>query len=623
MQRAGRLLWVQVCAAVLTACKTAPPRSNAAPARSPRGDRSDVSTPAPPQQAALLADVEGMKVLALGAPQFSALPKGQRLLAYWTAQAIAQGNALALEQGYRHNLRIVRLLRGILSHPQVVPPAILPRIRAFARVVYLNGGLHDPQTGRKAAPGFTAADLRLAALAAQAAGADLGLGGARPEYALRALEGPLFDAKIDAQRTARSADPLLGSAVNFYAGVSQRDLNGFRERYPFDSRLAKIGTALVEQVYRLPALADLLERGLPYTAPPQRELIESLGSALRSGEPSDWRAAERALMEEAGAVDLFAGFIDRSADPRGRKALFAGFAGMIDADRAEQIEALSQRLSQNLRHPAVAQPLLLLAAAGALRPMRNFGVTLPIDPADRADGTRSALFAAAADAAAELQAQGLIAALAEPQLAGDLARCAPEQRLAYLALRELAGRDEHAHAAAPSLEEVRADVAAHFFAPSASEVMPDARCRSLWPQFAATIWLSAAAMPESDRQRALQIEAFWFESKGAISVRTSRGRHYFAADAGRFRSAASDLLVLLDEIESTGDAARWNDLLDKHGSDSRFRDEVAQRLSAVPTQIAVLPPRLLLGEDDVRAVPVDDLDAQILRDWADIGPAPP
>ena len=146
--------------------------------------------------------------------------------------------------------------------------AVLGRIRAFARLVYLNHGIHDAETGWKQRPGFTAAELRNAALAAAAAGADLGLAGRSLEYSLRALDGPLFDPRVDAQRTVHGAD-LTASAVNFYEGVTLRDLESFPERAPLQSRLVKQGGVVSERLYRLPAAADALDRALPWSAPPR------------------------------------------------------------------------------------------------------------------------------------------------------------------------------------------------------------------------------------------------------------------------------------------------------------------------------------------------------------------
>ena len=544
-------------------------------------------------------------MIALAAPQFSALPRDQRLVAWYASQAAAAGDSIAAEQGYRRNLPVIRVLRGILSRPQVVPASLLARIRAFALLVYLNHGLHDADTGRKQPPTFTAAELRTAALAASAAGADLGLGGARLEFALRALEGALFDPRVDARRTVHGAD-LTASAVNLYEGVTLRDLMSFAERAPLSSRLVKQGGAVVEQVYTLPKAADALERALPFSAPPQRAIFEGLAGFFRSGDPAPFEAAKSAWNDAFGLVDAFIGFVDTSADPRARKALFGGVVGMADGERTEALERLQLRNS--------GEALLLLSAAGAARPPRTYALTLR---------SKSALFAAAMEAQAQVRADAVVTALAEPDLAADLIRCGPALRFAQLALRELSRAPDEL----PALEEALASASAVAHGAPA-EMVPDSRCQELWPQSIATGWLEAAAdgeRIEDDRHRVAQLELWWFTGKGAVTERHAGGRRYLSVpDRGLFRSTAQELLALLQQIHSSADAARWRELLDRHASrtDPRWREEAAARLRGIPRRVAVLPPRLEAVLDaggkviDAQAVPVQDLDEQILRDWS-------
>jgi hypothetical protein len=548
-------------------------------------------------------------VLALSAPRFADLPRDQRLVAWFASQAAAAGDPIAAEQGYRRNLPVIRLLRGILSRPQVVPASLLSRIRAFARLVYLNHGLHDVETGRKQAPGFTASELRIAALAASAAGADLGLGGATLEYALRALEGPLFDPRLDAQQTVHGVD-LTASAVNFYEGVTLRDLQGFSEQAPLNSRLVKQGGVVVERVYRLPPAADALESALPYSAPPQRAVFEPLAAFFRSGDPAALESAARAWTEAFGLVDALAGFFDTRADPRGRKAMFGGVVGMADQERTEALQRLRLRNS--------GEALLLLSAAGASRPPRSYALT--------AEG-KSALFAGALEAAAEVRAEATIGAIAEEALVRDLIRCAPALRFAQLALRELSRPPPDA---LPALQEALADANAVALAGSSAEILPDPRCRELWPQFVAADWLAAVAATDGDRveddhQRAVLLQMWWFTGKGAAVERHASGRLYLAVpDPAKFRAAAQELVTLLTELQASGDAARWRELLERHASrpDARWREEISSRLQGVPRRVAVLPPRLepVLDAEgkvsDAQAVAVQDLDEHVLREWA-------
>jgi len=554
--------------------------------------------------------VNGIAVLALAAPQFAGLPRDQRLVAYFAAQANAAGDPIAAEQGYRHNLAVIRLLRGILGRPQVVQQSLITRIRTFSRLVYLDHGLHDPETGRKLRPPFSYSELHMAALAASAAGADLGVSGRRLEFALRALEGPLFDPRIDPLRTVHGAD-LTASAANFYEGVTLKDLQAFTERAPLSSRLVKQGGVVSEQIYRLPVAADALERALPWTAPPQRAVFEALAGFFRSGDPAQLDVAQRAWTEAFGPVDAFAGFFDTSADPRGRKALFGGVVGMADVERT----AVQDRV--RLRN--AGESLVLLGAAGTYRPPRRYAITLE---------TKSALFAAALEAAAQVRGEAVISALGEPSAVRDLLRCAPSLRFASLAYGEQSRMRSELSGV---LEEALARANAHVLAETASALLPDPRCRGLWPQFAVVEWLaSLAAVAEGDRieddgLRAAQLQIWWFSDKGALVEKKSGGRRFLAVpDPGRFRTAAREMLGMLQQIQSSGDAGKWKELVEKRASriDPQWRDEVVARLSGIPKRVVVIPPRIEAVLDaegkvvDAQAMAVPDLDDQMMRDWA-------
>ncbi len=508
----------------------------------------------------MIADVNGVAVLALAAPQFAALSREQRLVAYWATQAFAAGDAVAAEQGYRKNVDVIRLLSGILGRPQVVPPGVLSKVRAFARAVYLNHGIHDATTGRKLSPPFSAAELRTAALAAQAAGANLGVAGPSLEYALRALEGSLFDPQVASE------------------------------------------SLVTERLPRVPAVADALDRALPFAAPPQRAVIEALSAFFRAADVDAQHAAEQAWAEAFGPADLFAGFVESGADPRGRKGLFAAVVGVADPERSEALEGLGRR---------PAEALFLAGAAGASRPLRSWALTLE---------AKTALFAAAEEAAARVRGDRVIAALADPRSAADLGRCAPALRFAALALRETAR--PHADGAGV-FDEILADVTADILAPSASTLVPDAACRALWAPFVAVQLsdaVASSAEATDDRRRALLVQTWWFASKGALAERRSGGKRFLAAaDPARFTAAATELRDLLQAEGASSPKVR--DLIERHSAaDAGLRDDLLARLSGIPRRVAVLPPRLdpVLQDGavvDAQAVAIQDLDDQILRDW--------
>src|SRR5262249_42626467 len=146
-----------------------------------------------------------------------------------------------------------------------------------------------------------------------------------------------------------------------------------------------------------------------------------------------------------GPVDFWGGFLDRSADPRGRKGIFGAMAGLADPDHAGALEALARAVKK----PAAVEALMLAAASGSMRPLRSVGLTI---------GTQSASCAGAEEAVGRVRDAEWV--LADPSVAADLRKCAPALRFVFLALREISRAPQEAVA----LEEARADLGAHLLA---------------------------------------------------------------------------------------------------------------------------------------------------------------
>ena len=612
-----------------SACRTSPARK---PLSEPAGAGAvpDASAPAsnrapPVQTGRVLADLDGTAVVALDFPGFAELSREDRAAAAGLAYAAERAFVPALDSAYRKNVEIARLLRGILTHPDVAPAPVLARVRAYARLFWLNGGIHDAVTGRKVLPSFSLSQLRAVALAAQAAGADLGFRTSRLELGLRALEGPLFDPQVDALRVARpkDRDPLAASSTNLYDGITARELEGVQERAPASTRLVREGGRAVERPVDLGRVADALD------VLAQRP--ELLIGFLRTGDPERFRAVERMWVTAAGAVESAFGFFDTSADPRGRKGLFGGVVGVPDPSvpPAPALEAAIPQL-RAAPAPASLSPLVLLGSGGAQRPLRAPALTLGEGTPQR----RTLLFASAESAAGKAVGEQIARELAPPELRDDFARCWAQVRMAQAALRELAAGSGPLATLGydgPAAARARADAAAHALAqePQARPLFQDARCQELYPQIVAASWLLAAGdAPEDGRLdahelRALRFETFWFSGRGALSERRNGSRRSLHADPARFAEAAFELVKLLDQLERDGDPARVASLFAEHGSraDLGWRDEMVERFRSRPRRSAVLPPRLepltLDGKIvDARAFPIPDLDEEVLRTLA-------
>ena len=111
-----------------------------------------------------------------------------------------------------------------------------------------------------------------------------------------------FDASVDPAVTTKTppagGDILQASANNLYAGVTMKDLEGFEERYPLNSRLVKKNGKLVEEVYRvggrydpqIRAVVGHLEAAMPFATAP---MAQGARRAVRGTAPAKSAIAAR------------------------------------------------------------------------------------------------------------------------------------------------------------------------------------------------------------------------------------------------------------------------------------------------------------------------------------------
>src|ERR1700687_5252308 len=124
---------------------------------------------------------------------------------------------------------------------------------------------------------------------------------------------------VTAKTPPPGKDILTASSNNLYVGVIMKDLEGFQERYPLDSRLTKQDGKLVEEVYRvggrysarISAIIEHLEAAIPYATEPMAIALRALITFYRSGETKDREGYDIAwVRDEASPVDTINGFIE-------------------------------------------------------------------------------------------------------------------------------------------------------------------------------------------------------------------------------------------------------------------------------------------------------------------------
>ena len=267
----------------------------------------------------LLERVDDAAVVQLYADGFAELPLKDKTLIWHLYQAAIAGRDIYYDQSYAHAPRDARRPRG---DPRVTPagaidPATLAEIQRYTKLFWINSGPYNNLTARKFVLTCTPEAFAAAAAGRREGGRDVpARRAARRSMQLLARLQPHVlrpRGRSDGHRRRRrrpGQDILTASANNLYVGVTMKDLEGFTEQYPLNSRLVKQDGKLVEEVYRvggrygapIAAIVGHLEAAIPFATEPMAKALRALITFYRTGETTDREAYDIAWVAGQGVA---------------------------------------------------------------------------------------------------------------------------------------------------------------------------------------------------------------------------------------------------------------------------------------------------------------------------------
>jgi dipeptidyl-peptidase-3 len=651
-------------AALLQAC--IPTSLSAAPA----GD----DPAAPPS---LVARVRDTGFLQIDVDAFDSLSQAQKMDAYWLSMAAIAINPIAYDQNSVYGLREKHLLEAILTHSNGIDPAVLQKITEYTMLFWGNQGNHNDFTSRKFLPDFTPAELSAAAEQARKNGASqLGsataLGKDLAELQ-KAIFDPGFEPMLTAKNPPNGEDPLEASSVNFYSGVTLKDLAGFTEHYALNSRVTKGDDGKpVEEVYRagtpdgkvLPgryarelslAIRDL-QQALAYAPDSQKKVINDLIRYYQTGERSDWIACGIDWVRDKSNPDFSNGFVEVYKDPRGQKGAIQGFVTVVDdkmnrlmtgfasnAGYFEQRAPWDDKYKNPNPKPPIVNATETLIEAGSFA-VNTIGDNLPNESEIHAKyGSKSFIFTGSMRALNGATGHKVSQEFASSQEEidrsekyGDLA-----QNL-FTAMHEVIGHGSgklgpkvtkepasYIKEYYSTLEESRADLMAlwNFWDPKLIEmgVMPnDDVARAAYDGEARAALTQLHEVPtgdtiEEDHRRGTQLIVNYIRDKtGAIQPLERNGKTYLVVtDYPKMREGVGMLLAELMRIKAEGDYDAAKALITKYSVhfNTAWRDQVVARYKTldVPNYWVGINPELELRKGAIQISYPRDIVKQQLR----------
>lgn len=589
--------------------------------------------PAPPSSP-LVERIGDRGFLQVESPSFAKLSLPQKQLAWHLTRAAIQLDPIFYDQMSTYGLPAKRLLGALVEKPERLPAASRQAIVEYATLFLANAGNRNETTGEKFLPSISFEDFAKAVEQARSQGAPLGT---KEQLArtLQELRTPLFDPKFEPKLTEKEAPPgediLTASHNNYYRGVTMKDLQGFVEKHPLNSRLVKKDGKLVEEVYRagtpdgkvppglyareLAAVNRELEAAARLADPEQAKVLRALIRFYQTGDPQDWFDFNALWLANDATVDFASGFIEVYRDARGTK----GSSQMVVAVVDQELQPLMRKLAENAVYferkapwddkykkldvkPPVGKAIETIVATGDFH-VGVIGVNLPNEQAIRQQhGTKSLLLTSSIHALNQTRGTRVVDEFRpEPDAAQLYTKYGSVADNLHTALHEILGHGSgkvmvpndprtYLRELYSTLEEARADLVAYWniYDPKLAELgIADVRevGRELYRQVAQGGITPLKNYPTGDtaaedHDRARLLVANYLVEAGAFE-RLQRNGHWYMAvkDYDKAHQAVGRLLAEIMRIKAEGDYAAGKALVDKYAVrfDPAVRDDVLAR----------------------------------------------
>jgi dipeptidyl-peptidase-3 len=610
-------------------------------------------TAPPADRKYLLERVDDAAVVQLYADGFEKLGLKEKTLIWHLYQAAIAGRDIFYDQRYVHNLDMRNVLEEIITHPENVDPQTLTEIQRYTKLFWINTGPYNNLTARKFVLKCTPEAFAAAVHAVQKSGGQFPVRGEEGlEGMLRRMQPLFFDVKVDPVVTSKTPgagkDILSSSANNLYVGVTMKEVAGFQEQYPLNSRLVDRSGRLVEEVYRvggkygdqIRAIVQHLEAAIPFATEPMGKALRALIKFYQTGETADREAYDIAWVQDKDSpVDTINGFIEVYMDARGMKGSWESLVFYVNPEKTAEIRKLAANAQwfedrmpwdPKYRKQGVtgitANAIDVVIETGDSGPITPVGINLPNDQHIREKyGSKSVSLSNVNEAydrstTAEFRREFAWtpeeAARAEKwsSVAGELTTNMHE------VIGHASGKiGEHLKGSPQTalkeqysaLEESRADLVALYFLPDpklAELGLVEAKDQQEIVQAEYEGYTRNALVQlrrvregtqiEEDHMRNRQMIVRWLMANAkAIDVRERDNKTYFVmVDPKAFQEGVGRLLAEVQRIKAEGDYEAAVKLFDTYGVhfSAKLRDEVVARVDRLkmPSYTGFVQPRL-------------------------------
>jgi dipeptidyl-peptidase III len=593
----------------------------------------DTVTPASQEEEFQFASEQfaDLRVLRYRVPEFDILPAPTKELLFYLYQAALCGRDITWDQNYKYNLTVRRTLEAIVSNPKNdTANAEFKKFMVYAKRVWFSSGIHHHYNNDKMIP--ECSKEYFMQLIANVDRSKLPLDADQTIDNFQSMIIPiLFDPNIAPKKVDLDAnkDMVKASAVNFYEGVSQKEVLDFYEKMTdktsktpvmlgLNSKLVKENGKLVEKKWMVGGMYDKaisqivywLEKAVTVAEnAAQKDALEKLIKYYKTGDLKDFDEYCISWVKDTESiVDVVNGFIEVYQDPLGKKGSFESVVSVKDLEASKRIATIganaqwfednSPILPEHKKKNVTgisAKVINAVVESGDSGPVTPIGINLPNNEWIReTHGSKSVNLGNIVEAY-ELAAGGSVVDefYYNDEIKKRVMDFAPLADKLHTDMHEVIGHasgqieagigqpHETLKNYASALEEGRADLVALYYLmdPKLVElgVMPSLDYgKAAYDEYITKgilVQMSRIKLGnsiEESHMRNRQMVSMWAYEKGkaenVIEKKQKDGKTFFVInDYNKLRGLFGDLLRELQRIKSKGDYKAGHDLIENYG----------------------------------------------------------
>ena len=354
-----------------------------------------------------------LKVLRYQVPGFKSLPLQQKQLAYYLSEAALAGRDIFYDQKSKYGLTVRKTIEAIYgSYTGDKTSADWKKFEVYCGRFWFSNGYHHHYGNEKFLPECSASYFKTIAKASDSTLFPKDSGESVNAF-LKRIEPIIYDPKIEPKlvNLSPNIDNVKKSSVNFYEGVTQKEVEDFYAQPQFDSKgnapmwglnskvikdSGKVaektwkidgmyGTAITKIVYWLEKAAAVAENLQQKTA------LQLLVQYYKTGNLKTFDEYSIAWVKDINSrVDVVNGFIEVYDDPLGKKASYESVVSIKDMEATKRIEAIAKEaqwfednsplMPEHKKKNVtgiIAKAITVVMQSGATAPNGPIGINLP------------------------------------------------------------------------------------------------------------------------------------------------------------------------------------------------------------------------------------------------------